>query len=142
MIDPFIAAALVAMVFIVGLNLFIYRKKVSERLDVNALKSTLSISVIFSIIVLMLIYLNEYSITEYWSLIFFGFWVGGTVGTLYGIGVRQRWFLLFWGGIIISGLCIIFFGIDLGKYSGYGIIMLCLAWLTLHLYNKEKNYFY
>jgi len=147
--DPLILPTIIATLFIIGLNVFLFREKIGDLIDFHAMwASNFSKSVcltFFAIVSIFLIgfFAEAFSDPIINALIFFGI-IAGMVAAIYGMGLKKRWFMFFWLGVVVSSLVITIQQIDpiTLTYPIWGLVIMGFMWMNLHYYNKEKNGFY
>jgi uncharacterized Tic20 family protein len=147
--DSLILTTIIATLFIIGLNVFLFREKIHDLLDVHAMwASDFSKSVCVTFLAIILIYLVGFFVGAFSNptvnaLIFFGT-ITGMVFAIYGMGLKKRWFMFFWLGVVVSSLVITIQQIDpyTIPFSIWSLVLMGLMWMNLHYYNKEKSKFY
>ncbi|MCX6328241.1 MAG: hypothetical protein NTZ85_01825 [Bacteroidia bacterium] len=146
-----ILSIIIATLFIIGLNVFLFRKKIYDLLDIQAMwASDFSKSVCLTFLAIVIIYLYGFYNEAFPeptiignALIFFSL-IAGMVFALYGMGLKKRWFMFFWLGVVVSSIVITYILIDPNTipFPIWSLVILGLMWMNLHLYNKEKVGFY
>lgn len=147
--DSIILTTIIATLFIIGLNVFLFREKICELLDFQAMwASDFSKSVFLTFFAIVLIYLVGFYVEAFSdptknALIFFGI-IAGMVAAIYGMGLKKRWFMFFWLGVVVSALIITIQQIDpyTIPFPIWGLVIMGLVWINLHYYNKEKKEFF
>jgi hypothetical protein len=88
-------------------------------------------------------FVGAFSDAPIYALIFFGL-IAGIIAAIYGLGLKKRWFMFFWLGIVVSSLIITIYQIDpyTIPFPIWSLVIMGLTWTNLHYYNKEKNGFY
>ena len=145
--DSLILATIIATLFIIGLNVFLFRKRIHDLLDFHAMwASDFSKGVCVTFFAIILIYIVGFFVGAFPdptmnALFFFGIIVG-MIAAIYGMGLKKRWFMIIWLGIIISAIIIAILQIDPATIPIWSLIIMGLMWMNLHYYNKEKDGFY
>lgn len=143
MVDALIVATVIATLLIIGLNVFLFRKKIYELLDFpDMISSKFSKSVLITFIGIILIYLFGFFSERFSNPIIFFFTIPGMIAAIYGMGLKKRWFMFFWLGIVASAFIIAFLQIDRFELPIWSLIIMGLMLMNLHYYNVEKNAFY
>lgn len=147
--DSLIFTTIIASLFIIGLNVFLFREKIHDVLDLRTMwDSNFSKSVCLTFGAIVLIYLVGFYVEAFSNpiinaLLFFGL-IAGMIAAIYGLGLKKRWFMFFWLGIVASSLAITIEQIDpyTIPFPIWSLVIMGLIWMNLHYYNKEKNGFY
>ena len=147
--DSLIFTTIVAALFIIGLNVFLFRQKIHDLIDVHAMwASDFSKSVCVTFLVIILIYLvgffNEAFSTPVIKAIMLFCIIAGMNAAIYGMGLKKRWFILFWLGVVVASLIVTIQQIDPTTipFPIWSLVIMGLIWINLHYYNKEKTGFY
>jgi len=147
--DSIILTTIIATLFIIGLNVFLFREKIHDLIDIHAMwASNFSKSVCVTFLAIILIYMAGFFVGAFSdpivnAILFLGI-IAGMVFAIYGIGLKKQWFMLFWIGVVVSSIVITILQIDpyTIPFPIWGLIIMGLAWINLHYYNKEKKEFF
>ena len=147
--DSQIFPIIIATLLIIGLNVFLFREKIHDLLDFRAIwASNFSKSVCLTFCAIVLIFLYGFFVDAFSDQlanaeIFFGI-IAGMIAAIYGMGLKKRWFMFFWLGVVVSSLVITIRQIDpiTIPFPFYGLVIMGLMWINLHYYNNEKIGFY
>jgi len=147
--DSKIFPIIIAALLIIGLNIFLFREKIHDLLDFRAIwASNFSKSVCLTFFTIVLIFLVGFFVDAFSNqidiaIIFFGI-IAGMIAAIYGMGLKKRWFMFFWLGVVVSSLVITINQIDpiTIPFPMYGLVIMGLMWMNLHYYNKEKIGYY
>ena len=147
--DYLIPITIIVALFIIGLNVFLYRDRIRDIIDLHGMwDSNFSKSVCLTISIVVLVNVYGFLVGAFPNqvqnaLLFFGLIVG-IIAAIYGLGSKKRWFMFFWVGIVATSLAITLDQIDpyTIPFPIWSLVIMGLTWTNLHYYNKEKNGFY
>ena len=147
--DYLIPITIIVALSIIGLNIFLFHGSIRDKIDLRAMwhsDFSKSVCLTFFIIIFVNLYgffVGAFSNEVQNALLFFGL-IAGMIAAIYGLGLKKRWFMFFWIGIVATSLAITLAQIDqhTKPFPMYSLIIMGLIWINLHYYNKEKNEFY